>query len=96
MQMYVKGTSRFSYFLLHKGIIKNVNTPETYENRFNNRFRIFDKCYFLKRLDYETYLNVMKDLHTESEVPIKSLILIFFLNLDNLLYLNIFIFQILG
>jgi len=44
------------------------NTKETYENRFNNRLRIFDKCFFLKKLDYETYLNVMKEFHNDSEV----------------------------
>lgn len=66
--MYLKGLSRFSYLLLHKGLIKSVNSKETYVNRFNNRLRIFDKCYFFKKLDYETYLNVMKDFHNESEV----------------------------
>jgi len=68
LQMYTKGVSRFSYFLLHKGNIKMSNTKETYENRFNNRLRIFDKCFFLKKLDYETYLNVMKEFHNDSEV----------------------------
>ena len=68
LQMYSKGLSRFSYFLLTKGIIKKVNTDETYENRFNNRFRIFDKCYFLKRLEYETFVTVMKEFHNEGEV----------------------------
>lgn len=66
--MYFKGLSRFSYLLLQKNIIKPLNSKETYENRFNNRLRIFDKCYFFKKLDYQTYLSVMKDLDNESEV----------------------------
>lgn len=78
--MYSKGVSRYSYYLVLKGNIKNPNPSETYENRFANRFRIFDKCFFLKRLDYQTYLSLMKEFHNETEVHFKNKVILFIPN----------------
>lgn len=44
------------------------NEGESYEARFYNRLRIFEKCYFLKKLDYESYVKIMNEFKNENEV----------------------------
>lgn len=57
----------FSYLLLKNEAIPNFNMSTTYETRFTNRFRIFDKCYFLKKIDFENYTKIMNDSLEEGQ-----------------------------
>ena len=76
LQFYFKALSRFSFFLYKKGLIKIFNDGETFETRFNHRFRIFEKCYFIKKLDFESASKILNEF-TNSNEEVKFLIYFF-------------------
>lgn len=67
LQFYFKALSRFSFFLYKKGFIKIFNNDETFETRFNHRFRIFEKCYFIKKLDFEAASKILSEFTNSNE-----------------------------
>ena len=61
LQFYFRAMSRFSYLLLELGLIQQRNDAETYQYRFENRYNIFAKIYYLKQITFQEFEKDMKE-----------------------------------
>lgn len=69
--LYLRVLSRLGIYLLSNKKIENFNNEETLKHRFNNRFKIFQTCFFFKKLDYSEFLEIMKTLAVPNKQDVR-------------------------